>query len=126
MVAEPMFDTRNAKAAFAGFALLAASATIPPAALAQNAPFDDEMIDAFVTAQLTIEEIRSTYIRQFGAAETEEERLEISEEANEEMVAAVNATPGITVEEYNAILDAAATDAELANRLNEELANPSE
>lgn len=119
-----MFDIRNAKGALAGFVLFAASAAIPAAA--QNATFEDEKIDAFVTAQLTVDEIRSTYVQQFEAAASDEERREISEAAHQEMVTAVNEAPGITVEEYNAIVEAASTDPELANRLNEELASPSE
>jgi len=119
-----MFDTTNAKAVLGGFALLAASAAIPAAA--QDVSYDDAKIEAFVTAQLTVAEIRSTYVQQLEAAATEEERLEITQEANQEMATAVNETPGITVEEYNAIVDAAAADPELADRLNQELANPSQ
>jgi len=42
------------------------------------------------------------------------------------MATAVEETPGITVAEYNAILESAGSDPELAERLNEELAAPAE
>lgn len=83
---------------------------------------ENEKIDAFVTAQLSVSEIHQTYVPAFEAAGTEEEMLRVRQQATEDMVVAVNETPGITVEEFNAIIDAASADPRLADQLNEALA----
>jgi Spy/CpxP family protein refolding chaperone len=120
-----MIDAKFARGAVAGLGLLAATAAAP-LAWAQDAAFDDATIDAFVTAQLEIREIRSSYMPRLEGAGTDEERQQLTEQATDEMVTAVDDTPGITVDEYNAIVQAAGSDPELAERLSEELAAPSQ
>lgn len=90
-------------------------------AQAQGQSFDDEKIEAFATAETKVQEIRTTYIPQLESAETEAEQVEIRQQAGNEMVSAVNETPGITVEEYNAIVETAAADPDLAERLDDAL-----
>lgn len=83
---------------------------------------EDAKVDAFVTAQLSVSEIHQSYAPAFEAAGTEEERLRVRQQATEAMVTAVNETPGITVDEFNAIIDAASADPRLADQLNQALA----
>lgn len=96
----------------------------PPVIEAQaEEQFDDATIDAFAAAQMRVAEIRALYAAQFEAAETDEERMQVSEEATEEMIAAVEATPDITLEEYDAVIQAANEDPALVERINEAIAN---
>lgn len=120
-----MIDGKFARGALAGLGLLAAT-TAAPLAWAQDASFDDATIEAFVTAQLEIQEIRAAYVPRLEGAASDEERQRLTEEATGEMVTAVDETPGITVEEYNAVVEAAGSNPELADRLTEELAEPAQ
>ena len=83
---------------------------------------EDAKVDAFVTAQLSVSAIHQAYAPVFEAAGTEEERLKVRRRVTEAMVTAVNETPGITVDEFNAIIDAASADPRLADQLNQALA----
>jgi hypothetical protein len=91
-----------------------------PLTLAQDGEqFDDATIEAFAAAQAKVEEVRADYTTQYQAAQTEEQRQEINQTAVVEMTDAVRDTPEITVEEYNAIIDAMSRDPALAERINE-------
>ncbi len=127
-----MFDSRKIKAILAALGLLAGSAAIPAAALAESADanpvtpvqaeeaaFDDQTIEAFAAAQVRVEEIRAAYMPDFQAAETDEQRQEINYQAAEEMVEAIENTPDLTIEEYNAILDTATEDPGLSERIDD-------
>ena len=65
---------------------------------------------------------RAGYAEQYQAAQTQEQRQEINQTAMVEMTDAVRDTPGITVEEYNAVFDAMNSDPDLAERVNEAIA----
>lgn len=91
--------------------------------LAQAATIDEGMILAFVDAQARVAEIRAEYTPQFQAAETEQRREEINETAMQEIVTAIDETPGITVEEYDGLIRAAGQDPQLAERINEAMGN---
>lgn len=131
-----MSNTRNIKSMLAGAGILAALGAIPatavandaaperaPLVLAQAAEIDDEMIEAFAEAQIRVEEIRNSYMGEYQAAETDEQRQEINEEATEEMVEAIRDTPDLTVEEYDAVIQAANQDPSIAERINEAMAD---
>ncbi len=128
--------TRTIKSALFGCGLAAAMGAIPaalaakdapssqaPLILAQAATYDDETIDAFAAAQGDLEEIQVAYTAQYQEAQTEERRQQINQQATEEMVEAIRDAPGITVEEYNAIIRAANEDPELAQRINDAIAD---
>lgn len=133
-----MSHTRNIRSMLAGAGVLAALGAIPAAAiandaaperaplvLAQAAEIDDETIEAFAEAQVRVEEIRNSYMPQYQAAETDEERQQLSEAATQEMVEAVRDTPNLTVEEYDAVIRAANEDPSIAERINEAMADGS-
>lgn len=108
-------------------AVAAASSGAAPLVLAQAEQqadqFDDTTIEAFAAAQARVAELQALYVGQYEAAESEEQRLQISEEATQEMMAAVEATPDITLEEYNAVVEAAHRDAALVDRIYEAIEN---
>lgn len=130
-----MFDTTRLTPFLAGCGLIAAVSLLPatvaaddtnaaeaPLILAQADQIDDATIEAFAAAQARIAELQALYTAQYEAAETEEQRMQISEEATAEMMAAVEATPGITLDEYNAVVEAANQDPALVERINEAIA----
>lgn len=130
-----MFDSRKIKALLAAFGLAAAGGAIPAAALAdsfgagaltrvqaEQSTFDDATIEAFAEARIRIEEIRSAYLPEFQAAQTDEERQMINQQATQEMVDAVEAMPNISLDQFNAVTEAAGQDPELAERIDEAIA----
>lgn len=131
-----MSHTRNIRSMLAGAGIFAAMGAIPAAAvandaapertplvLAQAADIDDATIEAFAAAQVRVEEIRNSYMPQYQAAETDEQRQQLSEAATQEMVEAVRETPNLTVEEYDAVIEAANQDPSIAERINAAMAD---
>jgi hypothetical protein len=100
---------------------LAFSAT--PAALAQTQPdgaalvADSAKLDSFVMAALEVNAMRNDYIEQLQTMQDEAAQQSLIEEANAAILQAVDQTPGITVEEYVAIGEAATNDPEIAAQL---------
>lgn len=82
----------------------------------------DEKLDAFIDAAMAVADVRDAYLESLQGAQSEEEQNEIIEAANTAILEAVEETPGITVDEYIAIGDAAAADPELNAQLNERFA----
>ncbi|MCC5985811.1 MAG: DUF4168 domain-containing protein [Rhodobacteraceae bacterium] len=93
-------------------------------ALAQSAPpgaeliEQEEKLDAFIDAAMAVADVRDAYLQSLESAESEDEQNRIIEEANTAILTAVEETPGITVDEYIAIGDAAAADPALNEMLN--------
>jgi hypothetical protein len=102
-----------------------APATEAPATMeapaAPAASIDDAKIESFVVAFLQVDEINRSYAPQLQAAGSEEEQQEVRQQAGEAMVQAVESAQGITVEEYNTIIETAQTDPGLAQQINEKI-----
>lgn len=94
-----------------------------PLILAQADQFGDATIEAFAVAQARVTEIQAFYSAQYDLVETDEQRMRISGRATEEMISAVEETPNISLEEYNAIIEAAGQDAALLERINDAIAD---
>ena len=84
----------------------------------QSLELTDAMLEKFVTAMSSVQEISSKYSEQFQSAEDAEQAQEIQRKAQEEMVAAVNDS-GLSPQEYNAIVQRVQQDEELRARLQE-------
>ncbi|MGS4947142.1 DUF4168 domain-containing protein [Meridianimarinicoccus sp. RP-17] len=134
-----MTDIPMAKTFLAAFGLAVFGGALPmvalandatfgsaPLVLAQAPSFDEDKIEAFAMAEAKIQKIRSAYAPELETAESKLEQIEIRRQAGTEMVTAVSQTPGITLEEYNAIVDTAAADPVLAARVDEALAERTE
>jgi hypothetical protein len=92
----------------------------PPTSMeAPPTAFDDNKLQSFVFAYLQVDEISRTYLPQMQDAESIEQQQQIQQQATQEMVTAVENAEGISVEEYNAIAEAAQADPELAMQLDE-------
>ncbi|GGA57815.1 DUF4168 domain-containing protein [Pelagibacterium lentulum] len=122
---------RTALSLLAGTALLASGSlvalaqenTAPPPAPADpmmTAPmmdFSDSQLQAFAVAYVQVNEIGMEYDQQMQAAQNDEELMELQMQAQMEMTEVVEATDGLTVEEYNMIFTAAQTDPELGGQV---------
>lgn len=130
-----IIQTPKLKSIVAGMGLVAALGIAPtivaanddapgeaPLILAQAATFDDATIEGFAAAQARLAEVEAEYGAEYEAAETEDERVQISQEATEAMIAAVEETPDINVDEYNAVIEAVSEDPLLVVRINEAIA----
>lgn len=112
-----------ASLAFSAAAMPALAQEILPDEPAVSAEaFSDEQLQTFAVAYLQIDRISQEYETRLQSAETPEEQQQIQMEANDEMVLVVEQTEGLTVDEYNAIFQAAQTDqtvlAQIESHLN--------
>ena len=110
-----------------GAALLGVTMAVSPVALASAqeampeagpaAQVDGAVLDAFALAVVGVIEVRDDYSARFEAAETDADREAIAAEANEQMVAVIEAVEGMDLQTYLAIAQAAQSDAELNQRI---------
>jgi len=122
-IARPTLAAVAALGMVFGAASLAGVATTPAAA--QQAPeageapmVDDETLRSFAVAALEIRQINETYQPQFEAAQSPEEQREIAMAADAEMVRAVENVPGIDVDQYNLIAQAARDNPQIMQQIN--------
>lgn len=87
-----------------------------PAAAAPD--LNEDKLQSFAVAFLEVTKVTQSYQPQIEAAGTDEDRQQLQQQASQEMVEAVNGADGITVDEYNMIIQAAQTDPELAQKIN--------
>ncbi|MGR3320367.1 MAG: DUF4168 domain-containing protein [Pseudooceanicola sp.] len=114
--------------------LIAGLALAPAAAFAQStseapetpapemqeeaqATFTDAELESFVAATMQLQQVRSEYLPQIQAAESEADKQALAREAQTEMAARVEAADGIDVETYNRIGQAAQSDEDLNARI---------
>lgn len=79
---------------------------------------DDTKLKSFATAFLEVTAVTKKYQPQIESAGSTEDQQRLQQEAGQEMVEAVNDAEGITVDEYNMIIQAAQSDPDLAQRIN--------
>ena len=84
----------------------------------QAASVDDAKLKSFAVAFLEVTKVTRSYQPMIEAADTPDAQKQLREEASQKMVETVNDAQGISVEEYNMIIQAAQTDPELAQRIN--------
>lgn len=88
-------------------------------AMAQTAPqtFSDEKLEVFAQKVVEIGEIRADYAPRIESAANVDEQQSLIQQATMAMVEAVEADEDLTVEEYNLIAEASATDPDLAEKV---------
>jgi hypothetical protein len=86
---------------------------------AAAADFTEEQLDAFVAAALEVSGIQQEAAAQLMATEDQAEQDGLLQQANQQMIDAIENEPGITVPEYIAIAEAAETDPSLRAQLEE-------
>jgi len=87
------------------------------ASIAQEA-FTDAKLHSFASAVIAVNAIVERWRPQIQAAPTDADKQQMAQKANEEMRAAVEGTEGLSVEEYQAIAQAAQGDAQLMARID--------
>src|SRR5690606_4547040 len=100
----------------AGWAQEAAPAAPAPqteAPAAATPDLGEDKLKSFATAFLQVNKVTQQYQPQIAAAGTPEDQQRLRQEAGEKMVEAVNASEGISVDEYNSIIQAAQANPEL-------------
>ena len=78
-------------------------------------------LESFADAVLAVNAVVEQWRPQIQAAPSDADAQEMAAKANEEMRAAVTGTEGITVEEYQAIAQAAQADPQLMARIDQAL-----
>ncbi|MGM0450685.1 MAG: DUF4168 domain-containing protein [Pseudomonadota bacterium] len=84
----------------------------------EPADFSDEELQQFVDLQDRIGEIREEYVSQIEDAESEDKARELQQEAQSEMVSAIE-DAGMSVQEYNAIAVAYNSNPDIQERVDE-------
>mgnify|MGYP006273177463 FL=1 len=116
----PLRKTLTATTLAFGLAVTAGAMTALSAqsAAAQSAAdYSGDQIEAFTMAYLEVMDLREQYVPQLEAAGSEDEQRALIEEANAEIVEAIEGTEGLTLEDYEAIAQAASEDQELQTRI---------
>ncbi|TCU27889.1 uncharacterized protein DUF4168 [Rhizobium azibense] len=85
------------------------------------ATVSDQKIEAFAVAYLQVDQLRQEYSAKIGATKDTAAKQQLQTEASKQMVQAVEASPGISLDEYNSILTAAQNDPALVKRVQEKL-----
>lgn len=98
----------------AAFALTAAVASAQPS-------FSDAQLDAFGHAVARASAVAQAWRPRVEAAGTDDERMQLVEQANTEIAQTIDQTDGLSLEDYEAIVVAMRTDADLAQRVEREL-----
>lgn len=77
----------------------------------------EEKLESFVDAALDVQGVTESFAPRAESAETDAERQALAEEANTAIRGVIDETPGITIEEYVAIGQAAQENPDLAQRI---------
>lgn len=97
-----------------------------PQTMAPAADFSDAKIEAFVTALQEVDDVRLSYLPQLEAADSDTDRAELADAANNEMVERIEAVPDLSVEEYIQIAELAQQDQALSARIVEQVETQAE
>lgn len=84
----------------------------------ENIEFSDQKLEAFVEARESVVEISGEWEERINNAESQDELNSLRDAAQQEMVQAVQ-EEGLSVNEYNLIVDATQTNPDLRQRVNE-------
>lgn len=104
---------------FAAFGLALALALAPLASADAQAEFEQGKLESFVTAAIAVNDLIERWGPRIEQAESDQEAAQMRQQANDEMVAAINQTEGISVQEYQNIVQAARNDPELSGQLQQ-------
>lgn len=80
--------------------------------------FSDSEIEAFAIAAIDVAQIRDRFAAELADVTDEAQQQQLVEEGNAAMLTAVEESPGITLEQYLMIGEAAMVDPELSARVN--------
>jgi hypothetical protein len=85
------------------------------------AVISDKKIEAFAVAYLQVDKVRQDYAAKIGAEKDATAKQKLQNEANKQMINAVEKSPDMSLEEYKSIITAAQTNPEVAQKVQEKL-----
>jgi hypothetical protein len=81
--------------------------------------YDQAKLESFVTAALSVNQLVEEWTPRIQGATSETEAAELRDQANGELVAAIEQSGGISIDEYRDISQAARNDPELMARISD-------
>jgi hypothetical protein len=81
--------------------------------------YEQAKLESFVTAALAVNQLVEQWTPRIQGAQNETEAAQLREQANQELVAAIQQSNGISVDEYRQISQAAQSDPQLMARITE-------
>lgn len=85
------------------------------------AAISDQKIEAFAVAYLQVDKVRQDYAAKIGAEKDAVNKQKLQNEANKQMINAVEKSPDMSLDEYKTIITAAQTDPDVAKKVQEKL-----
>jgi Domain of unknown function (DUF4168) len=85
------------------------------------AAISDQKIEAFAVAYLQVDKVRQDYAAKIGAEKDATNKQKLQNEANKQMINAVEKSPDMSLDEYKTIITAAQTDPNVAKKVQEKL-----
>lgn len=80
--------------------------------------YEQAKLESFVTAALMVNDLVEQWTPRIQGAQDETEAAQLRDQANSELVAAIESADGISVEEYREISQAAQADPQLMARIS--------
>lgn len=81
--------------------------------------YSEAQLESFVDAAVVVNDLIQAWRPRIEAADSEQEAAQLREQANQELAQAIEATEGMSLEEYQMIGQAAQADPELSERIND-------
>jgi hypothetical protein len=85
------------------------------------AAISDQKIEAFAVAYLQVDKVRQDYAAKIGAEKDAVSKQKLQNEANQQMINAVEKSPGMSLDEYKTIITAAQSNPDVAKKVQEKL-----
>jgi hypothetical protein len=85
------------------------------------AAISDKKIEAFAVAYLQVDKVRQDYAAKIGAEKDGTNKQKLQNEANKQMINAVEKSPDMSLDEYKTIITAAQTNPDVAKKVQEKL-----
>lgn len=86
-----------------------------------QAAITDEKLKAFAVAYLQVDKVRQDYTRKIGTTADAATKQKLQNEANQQMIKAVETSPGMSLNDYKTIITAAQSDPTVARKVQENL-----
>jgi hypothetical protein len=99
-----------------------ASQPAPGQPVQSQAPaISDQKLEAFAVAYLQVDKVRKDFAAKIGAEEDKVAKQKLQNEANRQMISAVETSPDMSLNEYKTIITAAQSDPDVARKVQEKL-----
>ncbi|CAN7308923.1 DUF4168 domain-containing protein [Pararhizobium sp. LjRoot235] len=85
------------------------------------AAISDKQVEAFAVAYLQVDKVRQDYAAKIGSEKDATAKQKLQNEANKQMINAVEKSPDMSLEKYKTIITAAQTNPEVAKKVQEKL-----